>query len=291
LIRFGPTLASNPEFVVPRGMDEALAALANEGSLLVAGGTSVGVMLKNRLIEPDSLVSLSRVPDLRDITGTPDGGLRIGAMTTLRELFRSSAVHASAELLAVAASKVGNPRIRSLATVGGAVVHGDPRQDLPPVLLALQAEVRIVGPTGERVVPMSEMLLGFMESAVDDDEIITEVVIPPGRDRRGSYLRYTPNSEDDYPTVGVAVCIQLSSNDVVVDAVVALGGVASRAITVPGITDLLVGSQLGDRAIELAAQMAGEATNPSDDQRGSVAYKRSMTEVWTRRALSACVTV
>jgi carbon-monoxide dehydrogenase medium subunit len=281
-------LASATRFVAPTTLPEALTALEEEGAMVVAGGTSVGVLLKNRLVEPTSLVFLGHVPGLTGVSAEEDGSLRIGAMTTLHDLAREPSVREAADVVAKAASLVGNPRVRSIATIGGAIVHGDPRQDLPPVLLALRATVAVLGPRGARKIPMEEFLVGFMESALEEDELVTEVVLPPRHHRRSAYSRFTPNSEDDYPTVGVAASLWLSSEGTVEDVVLALGGVDTHAITVPGAADLLRGRTLDEPAMEEVARAASAAARPTDDNRGSEDYKRAMIEVWTKRALRQC---
>jgi len=257
--------------------------------MLVAGGTSIGVLLKNRLIEPEVLVYLGHVPNLTAISEQPDGALRLGSMATLRDIARSPLAASEAPSLVAAAEKVGNPRVRAVATIGGAIVHGDPRQDVPPVMLALGAVVTVQGPRGTREIPMSEFLTGFMESAVEDDEIVLSVEVPSRRNRREAYTRFTPNSEDDYPTVGVAASLRISATGEVEDALIALGGVDSHAIAVAEAGSVLVGSRMEQSDIERAAQIASLIAEPSDDSRGSESYKRSMIEVCTRRTLVACL--
>lgn len=273
----------------PTTVADALGELGNENTLAVGGGTSIALMLKNRLIEPDRLVLLNKVSTLSGIDERSTSTVRIGAMSTLLQLMHSPLVNSAFPMLSFASSRVGNPRVRSVATVGGAIIHGDPRQDLPPVLLALGATAHIVGPSGERDVPLSEFFLGFMESAAGEDELVTEVTIPRVEGQRTRYTRFTPGSEDDYPTVGVAIAMILADDGSVKDARIALGGVDSTAFLATDAAGLLIGNRPTDELIAAAGQSAASSANPSDDQRGSESYKRAMVDVWTRRTITACL--
>ena len=273
-------------FVAPGSLAEACAELAEEGSLALGGGTAIGLLVKNRLVDASKLVFLSGVAELGGLSVNREA--RIGASTTLRELARAEAVRAALPVLADAAGRVGNPRVRSLATLGGALVHGDPRQDLPPVLLALSGIVHLESASGARELALSEFFLGFMETACAPDELVTASTVPLDPTRRAHYVRYTPGSEDDYPTVGVAAALSLAEDGSVSAASLALGGVAEHAFSVPDAAGL-VGSRPGKDAISALGRAAAAASRPTDDQRGSAGYKRAMVEVMTRRAVTACL--
>jgi carbon-monoxide dehydrogenase medium subunit len=281
----------DPPVAWPTSVAAVLAELSgagSEGTLLVAGGTSVGLLVKNDLLVPDRLVSLRRVAELATIT-TGDAQLRLGAMVTLRALIASPLVRAAAPALIEAASRVGNPRVRSLATMGGAIAHADPRQDVPPVLLALGAHACLTGPAGRRTVPMSEYFFGFMETAAREDELITEVVVPVRAGTRMVYCRFTPNSYDDYPVVGVAVAASLARDGSVAAARIAVGGVDATAVLAAGAAQVLAGRRPERDVLAAAAAAAAAAVNPGEDRRGAADYKRAMTELWTRRALERCL--
>jgi carbon-monoxide dehydrogenase medium subunit len=235
------------------------------------------------------LVWLGRVRELGGIDPLPGGGLRLGANVRVGELARSELVRREAPALARAASMVGNPRVRAVATLGGALAHADPRQDLPPVLLALEANVVLAGPSGRRQVALERFFVSLMETEVQPGELITEVVVPPGPGRRLAYARYAPGSEDDYPTVGAAAAVTISDG-VVERAVVALGGVGPTPLLVPGLDSLLSGTAPDESALAAAAEAARAATQPTDDQRGSAAYKRAMAAIFTKRVLESCLT-
>lgn len=284
--------AGEPGFAAPATVDEALAELAGAAEpIAVGGGTSVAILLKANLIAPDRIVWLGRVAELRGLAVQPDGALVIGATVTLRELAAAELVRQHAPALAYAAGVVGNPRVRAVATLGGALVHGDPRQDVPPVLLALEARVRIAGPSGPREVPVAGFHTGVLETALADGELVTAVVIPAAPGRRSVYARFTPGSADDYPTVGVAASITRSGGRVT-GAVLALAGVGPTALLVPGAAGLAgtgPGAESAADAIEAAAAAAAQAASPVDDRLGSARYKKAMAREWTRRVLRACL--
>ncbi len=261
------------EFLAPAALAEALEALAVEGALALGGGTALAILLKNRLVEPVRIVWLGRVAELAGVRHLQSGGIELGAATTLAGLSAQPEVAAAYPMLAAAAGGVGNVRVRAVATLGGHVAHADPRQDLPPVLLALGAELVLSSPGGERTLPAEKFFTGYLETALRPGEVVRAIRLPPARpDQRALYTRFTPGSEDDYPTVGVAAAIadgQLR---------IGLGGVAPTAVLV---------RLPGGIEPEAAAEAAAAAADPAGDQRGSAGYKRAMTRLWTRRTLAA----
>jgi aerobic carbon-monoxide dehydrogenase medium subunit len=274
----------DPDFTRPGTVEEALRDLGSEGAVAVGGGTQVAVLTKHGLLEPSRLVWLGRIGGLAGIS-SPDGAVVIGAGTTLAEIAGSSAVRTALPALAQAAGHVGNARVRAVATLAGHLVHADPRQDLPPVLLVLDAAVRVVGPGGERDVPLSEFFVGLFETALRDGELVTSVRVPPVSDgARVSYVRFTPGTDNDYPTVGVAARVAVADG-VVRHAVVGLGGVDSRPLRVE--LPSLAGRPADPAAWREAGDVAAAACDPSSDQRGSAGYKRAMARLWTARALAA----
>lgn len=281
-------MAANPRFVVPATVPEALGALQATGALAVAGGTSVGLLLGQSLIEPSVLVWLNRIPALREIS--LDGVcLNVGAAVTLRELSRHPAVRSSLSALADAAGMIGNPRVRAVATVGGALVHADPRQDLPPALVALGATVRIAGPEGARTVPVADLAIGLMETVLEPGELIITVRIPLVPGMRSIYLRFTPGSAADYPTVAAAASASWSPDGTLASAALSLAGVGRTVLTVPEAAELAGQRTPSAAALAAVAGAAAERARPVGDRLGSVAYKRAMAAVWAHRALTACV--
>ena len=161
------------ELAEPSSLSEAVALLGQGGGRAIAGGTALMLMMKAGVYQPERLVSLRRVEArCSEISATPDGGLRIGAMATLRALEHSPVVQRTAPVITQTMKTLANVRVRNVATVGGALAHGDPHMDLPPVLTALGAQVKTVSAQGERTLPVSELYTGYYETALADGERI-----------------------------------------------------------------------------------------------------------------------
>lgn len=265
---------TEPEFVAPTMLYHVLDVVGAGDALIVSGGTSLAVLLKQRLVEPEKLVWLGRVAELKGVRRDADGSWRIGACTSLAEVAASPELRRDAPMVAQAAGVVANPRIRNVATVGGALVHADPRQDLPPALLAAGAVVGIQGPEGVRSVPLRHgFFRGLMETAVEHGEVVTHVSVPPRRDAVEVYRRFTPQSSDDYPTVSVAARLEWPESGKYGKLSLALGGVAPTPVLV-------------DTDVANAAAAAQAAASPTSDERGSAEYKTAMAEVWTQRVVA-----
>lgn len=282
--------ADDLAFCVPSTVEEAIGELAeDEDVILMGGGTSVGLLLKNDLIAPRKIVWLTKIPALRRLTAGPGGSVVVGATVTLRELAGSEVIRARYPALAYAASRVGNPRVRAVATVGGALTHSDARQDVPPVLYALGATVQVQGPGGAREIPVAQFHTGFMQTVLAEDELVTAVVIPGGAQApRAAYGRFTPGSHDDYPTVNAAASIARDGDGRIARAALALGGVGSTPLLIPEAA-ALAGTVPGPAEVAAVAAAAEAAASPFGDQRGSARYKKVMAREWAARVLRACL--
>src|SRR5205814_1748406 len=184
----------------PASLAEALALLDPDdpGVRAIAGGTALMLMMKSGLYRPQRLVSLRRLgPVLTGIHAAADGGIEIGAMVCLAEIERSAAVCAIAPVMADTLLTHSNVRVRNVATLGGNLAHADPHMDLPPVLIALDASVRIAGPAGERVVAAEDLVTGYLETVLANNELITAVSIPAQAGRRAVYVKCTARTADD----------------------------------------------------------------------------------------------
>ncbi|HEY1823701.1 MAG TPA: FAD binding domain-containing protein [Trebonia sp.] len=277
-------------FCAPSSVAEAIGEMTeDEDAILMGGGTSVGVLLKNDLIAPRKIVWLTKIPALRRLTVDAEGSVIVGATVTLRELAGSEVIRRRFPALAYAASRVGNPRVRAVATAGGALVHSDARQDVPPVLYALGATVRVQGPGGAREIPVAQFHTGFMQTVLAEDELVTEIVIPGGTHTpRAAYGRFTPGSHDDYPTVNAAASVVRDGDGRIARVALALGGVGSTPLLIPEAA-ALAGTVPGPAEVEAVAAAAEAAASPFDDQRGSARYKKAMAREWAGRVLRACL--
>ncbi|MBI4198244.1 MAG: xanthine dehydrogenase family protein subunit M [Chloroflexi bacterium] len=270
----------------PASLAEAHTLLAQYGddARLMAGGTALTVMLKQSLVQADHLVSLQRIPGLRRIHLQSDG-LHIGALARLRDVETSPLVKEHAPLLAEVYRQVATVRIRNQATVGGGIIHADPAQDPPPALLVLDARLRLVSRAGQREVPVREFFLDYYETALRPGEVLTEVIVPlQTKHARAIYLRYTPRTQDDYPTVSVAALARVERG-VCREVRVALGAAAPTALRVTAVEEALGGKRVSQAAVRRAAALVAEQITPLEDFRGSADYKRDMAVVFTRRAL------
>ncbi|HEX5496633.1 MAG TPA: xanthine dehydrogenase family protein subunit M [Mycobacteriales bacterium] len=281
-------------FREPDSVDEACALLAADpdNTRIISGGTATVIMIRQRLIAPEHLVSVRDIPALRGITRTA-GVLRIGAAVTLREIAEASQVRTIAPSLATACGQVGNPRIRNVATLGGNLAEADYASDPPSALVSLGATCHLAGPAGERELPAGRLITGHYETALAPGELITHVDVPdPPGGRHAVYLKYRSRSSEDRACVGVAARVDVEpgggrpgSRVRAVDVVVA--AVAATPQRVPAVLRAETGNRLDGALADRVARGYARAIDPIDDARGSSGYRRRMIEVFVRRALSA----
>jgi aerobic carbon-monoxide dehydrogenase medium subunit len=264
-------LSSAPEWLAPRSLDEALALKAERGeeATVVAGGTFVGIMVRQRLLAPTTFLSLREVPGLDYVRA--NGELRLGAMTTHRSVERSPLVREGWPALAATFGLVASPRVRNQATVGGVLADADHASDPPSMLIALGARAVARGLRGEREIPIEDLIVGFYATSLEPDELLVEVRVPAGP-HRAVYRKFRSRSHEDRPCVGVAACRRGAELRVVV------GAVAERPQWFPELCD-----PNGDPA-EIGRAYA-EAIEPISDVSGSASYRRRVIAVEIRRAL------
>jgi carbon-monoxide dehydrogenase medium subunit len=276
------------ELAEPDSLAEALTLLDPDDPTVrpIAGGTALMLMLKAAVFRPSRLVSLRRIePRHGEIVGEQDGTLRIGAMTTLAALERSPVVHARVPVVTRTLRTLSNIRVRNVATVGGALAHGDPHMDLPPVLIALGASVLVAQPGGaERTLKVEDLLAGYYETVLARNELIAELRIPPQGARRAAYVKITTGSADDWPAVGVAVALEVDGSTVRA-ATLALGAATAKASRLAGAEAALAGSRADDAGLARVADAALAGTEILSDLRGSAPYKRELLRVAVKRAV------
>lgn len=279
-----------PAFVyhTPASLGEALELMARCGSSgrYIAGGTDLLVAMKKREVVPEHLISLSGVASLKGIA-SDDSGVRIGSLTTLAEIERSETIRKGYLPLRDAVNVMGSIQVRNLATIGGNLCSAVPSADSAPPLIALGASVKLVGPDGERTVPVEAFFTGPKASVRKTEEVLTEIVIPkPGPGSSGCYLKLMRRHAMDLALVGVAACLTLDPGTLVCkEARIALGAVASTPIRVPEVEAQLVHKAVSEAVAAEAARTAGMQCRPITDIRASLDYRCSMVEVFTRRAV------
>lgn len=275
------------EYFAPASLDEALATLdrfGDEGKVL-AGGQSLVPLMKLRFAAPAALVDIGRLEGL-DGLSEEDGELRIGALVRHKACERSELLDGRWGVLGTAAPQISDPIVRNMGTVAGSLAHADPQGDWGSALLAADARV-VVRSTGQRrEISLEDFFQGPFMTALEPNEIITEVRVPdPGPRTTGSYHKLE-RRVGDYATAGVAVQVSFS-NGSVGRAGIALTGVAPRNVRALEAEAALAGAALDDSAIEEAGRLAAEAANPHSDVRGSADYKRNVIRVFTERGLRA----
>jgi len=280
------------DLLQPTTLAEACGLLqehADEASL-IAGGTALLIMLRERVYQPAYLIDLTTVPGLDGITHEAGVGLRLGALATHRAVELSPLVRERLPVLAETYRQVGNVRVRHAATVGGNLAHGDYRLDPPAPLIALGAAARIVGPDGERRVPLEEFFLGLYATALEPGEILAEVLVPdPAPRTHAAYLKYTSLSAMDWPCLGVAAVAALAADGTFDDVRVVLTSVASTPVLVQGASERARGQRVSEGLLAELGALAAEQVDPSPDIRGSEWYKREMARVFVGRAVRAAL--
>ncbi len=276
------------DLLEPTSIDEAAALLAEHGddARLIGGGAMLSILLRQRLIAPAYLISTTSISGLNELTSNGQG-VRIGGATTLRAIERSEAMQRDYPVLVDALRRVGNVRVRNVATIGGHLAQADIHLDLPPVLIAYGATVIARGLAGERRIPLEEFFVGYYETALAPDEMIVALeVAPPDPPLRGVYLKFCSLSPNDWPTVGVAVLLRPGGAGVG-EARLVVGSVSDRPLRLADAEARLADGGLSSEVIHEVGRAYADAANPLDDVRGSVAYKRRVTGVMVERAIRA----
>jgi carbon-monoxide dehydrogenase medium subunit len=272
----------------PGSVAEATAVLAERGdeARIIAGGTAVILMLKNGLIAPGALVSLGGLDELRSIRTDGDGTIRIGAMTTIREVERSPVVQSAYPALAHACRQVGNVRVRNAATIGGNLSEADYASDPPPVLVAARGRVQVRSARGEREVPLTEWFTDFYETALQPDELVTELILPPPpASVRSAYLKLVTRSAEDRPCLGVAAFVDVDSGATCRDLRVVIGAAAATPQEAAAAEKKAIGQPLTPELIREVAEDYAAAIEPISDLRGSAWYRTQMIKVFVRDAI------
>ena len=277
------------DYTRPASLDEALKLLSSGGgSKVIAGGQSLLPLLKLRLASADRLVDIGRLGELKGVKSLPDGRLSVGALTTYAELLESPAKHYG--LLRDALPMIGDVQVRNRGTVGGAIAHADPASDLPACLLALDAEVVVRSSKGERTIPITEFFQDSFETAVAEDELVTEVRLPGPRDDAGSAYASLEQPASGYAIVGVAaVVIRSAANGPIGASAIAITGVGPVAYRASAVEKALSGSDGSAGAIAAAAAHATDGVTVNSDIHADREYRTEMARVFTVRAIEAAL--
>ncbi len=276
------------ELLQPGSLAEALEMKKNhrEGAKILAGGTDLLVLLKDRKVEAEAVMSLDRLRELDFIRLEKGRGVRLGALVTHAEVAASPIIRRRFPDLAEACSQVGAVQVQNLGTVGGNLCNASPAADTAPPLLLTEALLTLASTRGERIVSIHEFFLGPRRTALQPDEILTDIFVPQPAVRRGAtYLKLGRRKAMEIAIVGIGVAIHLNGSDrLVSDCRIAMGSVAPVPMRARQGETILRGQEIRDDLIEEAAEVAAEEASPISDVRGSRDYRLDMIRVLCRRA-------
>lgn len=279
------------ELLEPGSLREAIALLDPDDPATrpISGGTALMLMMKAGVFKPHRLVSLRCVENrFSRIELGANGELHIGALAPLSMLEHSPAVQNGFPVIARTLRTLSNVRVRNVATIGGHLAHGDPCMDLPPVLSALGARVVIAGPSGERTIDVEKLFVGYYETVLDRNEILSELIIPPQTGRRAVYLKCTTRSADDWPALGIAVSLDAQGTRVR-GASVVVSAATSKPTRLTATETLLRGADVDESMLIRAGVTAADEVTVVADVRGSAAYKKQLLRVYITRAIRAAL--
>ena len=275
------------EYFAPTALDEALSLLQEHGddAKVLAGGHSLIPTMKLRLAEPAVIIDIGGIGSLKGISES-DGNLVIGALTTHHELESSDLVQQKVPLLAETAAEIGDVQVRNKGTIGGSLAHADPAADWPATILALDADLQITGPNGERTVKATDFFQGLYETDLGDDEILTAIHVSiPDANTKGTYLKLHQVASG-FALTGVAVVLT-KSGDTCQSVAVGITGVSDAPYRASGVESALTGLALTGGNIAAAAARAVDGITALEDLHASEAYRQNLAKVYTRRAIEA----
>jgi aerobic carbon-monoxide dehydrogenase medium subunit len=277
------------EYYAPRSITDAVSFLAahKDDVKILSGGQSLLPLMKMRLSKPEYIVDIGRIPGLDAIT-EENNSIVIGGMATHAQMEASDLLKKSCPLLPQTATTIADVQVRNRGTLGGSIAHADPAGDMPAAILALDAEIKAVGPNGERWIKAEDFFLGLLMSVLEPDEIVTAVKVPITAGDKTAYLKAAPRSSG-FAVVGVAVRLGLDASGDVSRAAIGITGVTDKAYRAERVEKMLMGKKLDDALIDSAAAEATRNIDVIEDINGSVEYRTQLTHVYVARALKAAI--
>jgi carbon-monoxide dehydrogenase medium subunit len=278
------------DMVEPTSLKEAMSLLNPDEPTIrpVAGGTALMLMMKAGVFQPSLLVCLHKIEPEHSRITVVNGALKIGAMATLSDLEHDANVAQRLPVLKKAMKTLSNPRVRNVARVGGALAHGDPHMDLPPVLAMLGARVAVTGPKGDRELALEDLYAGYYETVLDKDELITSVSVPALNGRKTAYMKVTSRTADDWPALGVAVSFALEGGTIK-DPRVVISAATEKMTRMASAEKVLQGAAPDDAVLNRAGDAAVDEAAILSDAHGSAPYKRELLRVYMRRAVRQAI--
>jgi len=282
------------QYLDPANTSEAILLLAKykEEAKVIAGGTDLVVQMRKRAVRPKYIVDINGIPGLDYIRYDAKEGLTIGALTTIRAFEKSAELWQRYPLISLAASKLGSVAIRNVATVGGNLCNAMPIADTAQALLALSAKAKIIGPEGERIIPLEDFFIGLGKNSLRTGELLVEIQVPvPLPNTRGLYLKHLTRGSIDLAIVNVTVVITFEPEDKVCkDIKIVLGSVAPTPIRARKAEEIMRGKRVNETLILRTAQEASEEANPRPGSiRASIEYKKEMVKLFTGHLIKEAV--
>jgi len=277
------------QYHAPTTLEDAISLLSQLGddAKLLAGGHSLLPMMKLRFAEPEHLIDMNKIDSLKGIEQEGDEVV-IGAMTCENDLIDSELLRVKCPLLPEAAKLIADPQVRYRGTIGGDIAHGDPANDHPALMLALDATFTLMGPNGIRSVKADDFFLGTYYTALEADEILSHIRVPVATANSGASYHKLKRKTGDFATAAAAVVLQMSGGTC--QAIrIALTNLGATAMRVPEAESLLIKQVITEDLIEQAAQAAMAFCDPTEDLRGDIEYKTHMGGEMTRRAIRQAI--
>lgn len=278
------------DYYAPDNIAEACQLLSKFGSRakVISGGTDLLVKMKHGVLAPEVLVSLKKLDQLKKIEYVPGKGVVIGARVTHNEIVNSEVLHNKYLSVSEAAHQMAANQVRNSGTIGGNICNAVPSADLPPILIALSAIVKVVGVNGERSLKLEDLFVGPNKTSLAQDEIITEVIIPDQEMTGSTYIKFGLRRAGALAVVGVAVAVNVENN-IMKDVRVVLGAVAPTPMRAKETENFLKGKEINDDLLAEAGRIASKECKPISDMRASEEYRRNLVEVFTKRALRKAI--
>jgi carbon-monoxide dehydrogenase medium subunit len=278
------------EYVSPQSVQEACALLVQYGdsARVLAGGSDLLVKMKDGLMKPAYLVSLKNLDSLKAIRYETGTGVIIGARATHNEVMNNSILQGKYRSVCEAARSMAADQIRNIGTVGGNLVNAVPSADLPPILIALDAQARIMATSRERTIPLEDFFLGPGKTVLENGEILAEIIIPDQPTTGSNYIKFGLRRAGALAVAGVASSVTVSDGTCR-DVRIVLGAVAPTPMRARQAENVLRGKKISRELIDEAGKVAGSESKPISDIRGSIEYRRNLVEVLTRRSLKAAM--
>ncbi len=278
------------DYHAPKTLNEAINLLADhpDDAKLLAGGHSLIPAMKLRLAQPGLLIDIGRIRDLAYIKEQGDQIL-IGAMTTHYALESSESLKQSCPLLPDCAAQIGDVQVRNKGTIGGSLAHSDPAGDWPAAVIALRAELVVVGKGGERVISADDFFVDLLTTALQPGEILREIRINKPKGRFGHAYAKVPHPASGFAVVGVAVALNLAADGSCESSGIGIAGVGAKAYRAGAVESAVTGKTLDDETIEQAASHACDGTDANSDLYASAEYRCHLARIHTRRALAAAI--